>query len=233
MTFDGPAIGKRVAAYRRMNGWTMEELAGRMRGAIGKGVIANIETGRKSDVSVKQLVELARALQISPAALMVDLDDLYADIDLQAERNDFTGLTFLMWLLGLPLSHSDSAVDPLPSRSHAEAILEAVFDYRISFRERNREYIQMRRTVKVIDADFRKYEEDGAPVPDDERDEKGVMLSLARRTFERAVRASEDAEQRLMSLMRDQSQFEIDGEISERDIRELLRGDDGVDQAEG
>ena len=91
----------------------------------------------------------------------------------------------------------------------------------------------MRRTVKVIDADFRKYEEDGAPVPDDERDEKGVMLSLARRTFERAVRASEDAEQRLMSLMRDQSQFEIDGEISERDIRELLRGDDGVDQAEG
>lgn len=73
---DGPTIGRRVAAYRRLNGWTMDELAQRTDGRVGKSVIANVETGRKHDLSVSQLVAIADGLGLPAVALMTDLEYL-------------------------------------------------------------------------------------------------------------------------------------------------------------
>jgi transcriptional regulator with XRE-family HTH domain len=71
--FDGATLGKRIAKYRRENGWSMDELAERTGLQIKRDVIANIENGRKKDLSVNQLILLAAALEVSPAAILVDI----------------------------------------------------------------------------------------------------------------------------------------------------------------
>lgn len=72
-TFDGPEIGRRITAYRKLNGWTMQELATQTEG-VSKEVIANVESGRRNDLTVRQLMDIAAALQVTPLALMFDLE---------------------------------------------------------------------------------------------------------------------------------------------------------------
>jgi transcriptional regulator with XRE-family HTH domain len=50
-----------------------EELATASGNGLTRSVIANLENGRKDDVTVKQLVALASALDVSPAALVFDI----------------------------------------------------------------------------------------------------------------------------------------------------------------
>lgn len=66
-------IGARVAAYRKMNGWSGDDLVERAGHGISRAVLANIETGRKRDLSVVHLFALARALQVPPAVLLFDV----------------------------------------------------------------------------------------------------------------------------------------------------------------
>lgn len=72
--YDGREIGARIGFYRRANGWTMDDLASRTNGAVGKSVIANLETGRRTDLTVRQMVELSRALGVTPLALLLPLE---------------------------------------------------------------------------------------------------------------------------------------------------------------
>ncbi|WP_166789412.1 helix-turn-helix domain-containing protein [Cryobacterium sp. TMS1-20-1] len=74
-TFDGPTIGKRVARYRQMNGQSAEELATRSGKGFSRPVIANIETGRKKELTVSQLIGLSIGLGVSPAALLFDIHE--------------------------------------------------------------------------------------------------------------------------------------------------------------
>lgn len=72
--FDGYTIGERIARYRKLNGWTMDELVERTEGAIGKSVIANLETRRRQDITVAQLMALSEALGVPPVALLLPLE---------------------------------------------------------------------------------------------------------------------------------------------------------------
>lgn len=94
------AIGRRIAAYRKYWGWTAERLASEIPNEdITRGLIANIESGRKRDLTSTELMLIASGLDISPLSLLVDLDEPYAplpDIGLAAPYKDLNVTEYAM-----------------------------------------------------------------------------------------------------------------------------------------
>lgn len=66
-------IGRRIAHYRKLNGWSARQLAENTDGAITRDTIANIENGRRADLTVRQLLGIALALRVPPTVLLTDL----------------------------------------------------------------------------------------------------------------------------------------------------------------
>jgi len=66
-------FGERLAYYRKLAGLSGEALARRVP-SITRSVIANIENGRKRDISIDDVIALAWALDIPPVALALPLD---------------------------------------------------------------------------------------------------------------------------------------------------------------
>lgn len=67
-------IGRRIAAHRKRNGWSAQRLADNTDGAVSRSTIANLESGRKGDLSLRQFLAICLALRVPPAALLLDLD---------------------------------------------------------------------------------------------------------------------------------------------------------------
>lgn len=67
-------IGERVAFYRKLNGFSAADLSTRTHGSISKGVIANIETGRKRDLTVDELITISWALGVPPLAIALPIE---------------------------------------------------------------------------------------------------------------------------------------------------------------
>lgn len=77
-------IGARIASYRRLAGF---EKAADLADAIANerittSVIQNIESGRKSDISVTQLIEIAYAIGVSPVMLLAPMTSRRDRVDL-------------------------------------------------------------------------------------------------------------------------------------------------------
>ena len=73
MDFEGVSpIGRNIARYRKLAGLSASELADRVGEGLTRSVIANLENGRKDDITVKQLFALAAVLEVPPAYLVVD-----------------------------------------------------------------------------------------------------------------------------------------------------------------
>jgi transcriptional regulator with XRE-family HTH domain len=71
------AIVERVAAIRRYLGWTQEDLAERMREQgidWQRVVVAKLESGRRSYLTVEELLALCLILEISPTDMLVPRD---------------------------------------------------------------------------------------------------------------------------------------------------------------
>lgn len=66
-------MGERVARYRKLNGMTGDELAELAGNGVTRAVIANIETGRKRDMTVSQLIAISVALQVPPVSILFDI----------------------------------------------------------------------------------------------------------------------------------------------------------------
>ena len=74
-----PGLGERLRKYREAQQLTAAMLATKTQEifpdtTISRQVIFNIENGRKTDVSVTELVQLAGALDVPPSALLCDFD---------------------------------------------------------------------------------------------------------------------------------------------------------------
>jgi transcriptional regulator with XRE-family HTH domain len=71
------ALVERIKALRDKRGWSAERLAQEMR-TVGvpwnRGVVTKLETGRRKDVSVTELLALARVFQVFPVHLIVPPD---------------------------------------------------------------------------------------------------------------------------------------------------------------
>ncbi|MEU9581074.1 helix-turn-helix domain-containing protein [Streptomyces chilikensis] len=79
-TATGPieAITRRVREARNRKGMTAQELADRLKESgvpWDRGTVTKLETGRRQNVSVVELLALARALDVAPIHLLVPLED--------------------------------------------------------------------------------------------------------------------------------------------------------------
>ncbi|WP_165906050.1 helix-turn-helix domain-containing protein [Agromyces badenianii] len=65
-------IGKRIAKYRKLEGWSAQKLADAAE--LTRSVVTNIENGRRPDVTVSELLAISIALRVPPAALLFDVE---------------------------------------------------------------------------------------------------------------------------------------------------------------
>lgn len=85
-------VAAKVRQARKERGWSSAALAARTDGRITDNMLENIETGRPHDgvrsriITAEELLVLAGALGVSPAALMPDLGTPECGITLEAAR---------------------------------------------------------------------------------------------------------------------------------------------------
>ncbi|MFJ3319361.1 helix-turn-helix domain-containing protein [Curtobacterium sp. NPDC086286] len=126
-------IGARVARYRKMAGLSARELSDKVGGEMSRGVIANIESGRKTDVTVDQLMALAWALDVPPVALALPVEQpnrMVAVVKSESTTEALRSSSLVNWFLAKPNSSplGDAAG---PGRGYAQALLRTVEEYRI------------------------------------------------------------------------------------------------------
>jgi len=102
-------IGGRIKAARRARGFrTTRELADAIPGGnVTSAVLENIESGRKADIGVSQLLNIARGLGVPPSYLLAPIGTPEALIDLPNLSDDLREMTvaeFDCWLSATPAS---------------------------------------------------------------------------------------------------------------------------------
>ena len=103
MTID--PVGKRVSLYRRARGFkTAAALAEAIENpALTTAVVQNVESGRKSDLTVAQLLDIAFALRVTPAFLIAPVNqmgDRFEYPNVGAEVANLTVQEALAWMTG-------------------------------------------------------------------------------------------------------------------------------------
>ncbi len=104
-----PSIGARIKLTRRQRGYrTTRELADAIPADnVTMAVLENIESGRKADLSVSQLLNIARGLGVPPSMLLAPMATPDAKLDLpnlSAHFDEMTPAEFDCWLSATPLS---------------------------------------------------------------------------------------------------------------------------------
>jgi transcriptional regulator with XRE-family HTH domain len=123
-------LGARIQALRKFRGMrTARDLADAIDYEnLTESIIENIEAGRKTDLPVSQLLNIAYALQVPPTYLLVPLDDPLAILDLpnlSPELASMSPLQFDAWLSGIGTGafRSPTAADH-SSRAELQALRE-------------------------------------------------------------------------------------------------------------
>lgn len=69
----GNQLGANVKRVRKLGGMTAYELGEATHGIMTRATIANLETGRKKDITTAELLALCRALQVTVDAIVPEL----------------------------------------------------------------------------------------------------------------------------------------------------------------
>lgn len=106
----GDNIGARIKAARRQRGYrSTRDLANAVPADnITAAALENIESGRRTDISISQFLNIARALGVPPSILLAPAGNPNAPLDLPNLSDDFEGMTsaeFDSWLSATPASH--------------------------------------------------------------------------------------------------------------------------------
>lgn len=81
-------LGRNIAAARKRAKLSGEELASRAGSGLTRSIVANLENGRKIDVTVSQLLAIAFVLGVTPVSLLVDLYNPYGYMDVIRTDDD-------------------------------------------------------------------------------------------------------------------------------------------------
>lgn len=132
---ESSSIGKRIAFYRKFLGFnTAQELATAIPNEkVTTSVIQNIEAGRKSDISVAQLLDISRALAISPIFLLTDVGQPYNKVDLANVGDAVARMTSHQvdqWIRGDEKPRSDRAETLAALRRRVSELILEVGEYR-------------------------------------------------------------------------------------------------------
>jgi transcriptional regulator with XRE-family HTH domain len=71
--FDYPAVGRRIAAFRKERGLTAEALAAEVGDPLSREVLAKIETGKRASLDAGTLASIALVLRVPLIALLLDV----------------------------------------------------------------------------------------------------------------------------------------------------------------
>lgn len=102
-----PTIGTRIAAARKARGYrTQQALVDAINSpTLTTAILMNIEAGRKLDLDLSQILNIAMALKVPISLLLVPLNQPDAPLDLpnlSAEFDRMTAVQFDSWLSSLP-----------------------------------------------------------------------------------------------------------------------------------
>lgn len=99
-------LGERIKSLRRQRGIrSTNELANLTEGAVSAWTLQNLESGRKQDLNVSSLLNLAMALKVAPGLLLAPMARPDHRLDLPGLTEAFTEMTtgeFDAWFSGLP-----------------------------------------------------------------------------------------------------------------------------------
>lgn len=133
-------IGERIQAIRKRHGIrSAKDLADLMPGSnVTEAVLQNLEAGRKQDLTVSQLLNIARALSVPPVFLLAPISRPHDTLDLVNLSTAFDGMTvaeFDSWLAGETAgAYRWNSLTERTERSQLEALRELL----ASIRERRR-----------------------------------------------------------------------------------------------
>ena len=99
-------IGQRIKTLRRERGFkAARDLADAIPGGnVSVDVLENLESGRKADLSVSQLLNIARALRVPPSLLLASVTSPSSTLDLPNLSEDFDTMSageFDAWFSGI------------------------------------------------------------------------------------------------------------------------------------
>jgi transcriptional regulator with XRE-family HTH domain len=136
----GRSIGARVRSARRARGFrTTRELAAAIdQPNLTESILENIEAGRKADLPVSQLLNVAIALQVPVSYLLAPMTRPLDGLDLPNLSSAFTDMTaaeFDAWLSSIP--NADYRAETAAERSD-RAELQAFRELQVHRRELRR-----------------------------------------------------------------------------------------------
>lgn len=148
MTKSEETLGRRIAKYRKLMGFSnTKELAEIINNPnISHAVISNIESGRRSDPAVSEILEISRGLGISPLFLLAPVLRPKALIDLPnvtEEMSEITSEDFLKWTLLEP--------SPLYRKESGQIALYRTLSYTRSLLSIQKQCERSRRQVEILD----------------------------------------------------------------------------------
>jgi transcriptional regulator with XRE-family HTH domain len=123
-------VGARIAAARKMRGFkSTRELAAAIPGdSVTGSILQNIEAGRKNDLAVAQLLNIAAALKISPLFILAPLGSPHERLDLpniSPAVAEMSVAEFDAWVSGLTNgSYQSLSADEYSERTQLEAFRE-------------------------------------------------------------------------------------------------------------
>lgn len=100
-------LGRRIAAYRKLDGLTAKQLAEMVGNGLTPSTLASIESGRRKDVGVSTVVGIAYALRIPLISLLFPLESPESNIG--ADHDTGTVQKNIGWILGGKHDPSDDA----------------------------------------------------------------------------------------------------------------------------
>ncbi len=134
-----PTFAKRLGAWRRHRGFrTAASLAERIEeqgGSVSASVIQNLESGRKVDPTVSQLIALSRALGVPPIVLLIPLGDPMAPVEMAGAGFEETAAFELdAWWSGLSEGIAEASLPQFPKDDWEtlralRGAVQAMFDY--------------------------------------------------------------------------------------------------------
>lgn len=125
-----PTIGARIAAARRSRGFTTpDQLVAAMPGSgITAAVLANIENGRRANLDVSHLLNIALALGVPVSSLLAPTSRPNDSLDLSGLGDGFADMTaadFDAWLSSLPSAgFTTGTVQERNERTELQALRE-------------------------------------------------------------------------------------------------------------
>ncbi|THG32865.1 helix-turn-helix domain-containing protein [Naasia lichenicola] len=123
-----PGLGSRIHHYRKLNRWSAQQLANHTGGEVSRSIIASIESGRREDLTVRQFMAICFALQIPPAALLVDLEKPF-----ERQPEDRGGTPYASGSTAAAVTHwlhGQANITPrLPSSVRVDQVLRLVDAY--------------------------------------------------------------------------------------------------------